>query len=270
MVLTRSMAKIKAEAGANSGPKTSPPDTVNSKMNTAMYRDVTGAVARGRDPSGIKDTRACEAPKENDPTEDRNHCSVTDTSKIRRDRTAAPSSKSRSSKKASAKESGLKSAFLAESATASGFPSFRQGQKRRKEEDEGNKENESTARQCLPSTNARRVRRRIAVNDEVDATTQNMESLDAAEDLSSSRSLRRLPSRTEYSVDEVIATVALLQLASGKPNWSASMFPTSSEVEGNRVLVSEPTLSLCNHDSEQILKGIGIPGIEAVVVLVGA
>ncbi|KAL5521891.1 hypothetical protein ACEPAF_1735 [Sanghuangporus sanghuang] len=268
MILTRRMAKIKAEGSADSGSKTSPPDTVTSTVNTAIYRDVAGAVAEGRDPSGIKDMKACVAPNQNDPTEDSNHCSVTETTKARRGRTAV-----RRGKKAIAKESGLKTASVVESATAPDFPSPRQGQKRQKEEDKGNKENESMSGQHLPSTNARRIRRRTAraVSDEAAATPQNTNSSVVVKDLSGSRSLRRVSARTEYSSDEVVATAALLQSASGKLNRSASMLLTSSEVERNSVLLSEATLSLCSsHESEQILKRIGIPGIEAVMTLVGA
>ncbi|KAL5501208.1 hypothetical protein ACEPAH_9595 [Sanghuangporus vaninii] len=244
------MAKIKAEGSADSGSKTSPPDTVTPTTNTAIYRDVAGAVAGDRDPSGIKDTRACMTPNQNDPTEDSNHCSVTETTKARRGRTAAPSSKSRRGKKAIAKESGLKPASVVESATAP--------------------ENESMSGQRLPSTNARRVRRRTAraVSDKAEATPQNTNSSVAAEDLSGSRSLRRIPSRTEYSVDEVVATAALLQSAIGKLNRSTSVLPTSSEVELCPAQRSHSVaVQSCIGARPQ---GIGIPGIEVVIVLVGA
>ncbi|KAL5501205.1 hypothetical protein ACEPAH_9592 [Sanghuangporus vaninii] len=265
MVLTRSLAKKTARGNSGRGPKTPSTDADKASMATAVCRDATGAVAKDRIPSRSRDVATRKAPKSKTPREESNHGAETETTRAHHGRPATSLNKLRRVKEDPANDGGLKPTFNAESTTVS-------CQKRRMEEDERNKENKAIARQDLPSTSARRVRRRISktASDETETKSSNMSSLVAAEDPSSSASSRLISSRTEFSVDEIVATAALLQFASGKLHRTASMPPTSSQVESNRGLVSEVTLSPCNHASEQGLKRIGIPGIEAVMVLVGA
>ncbi|KAL5480579.1 hypothetical protein ACEPAI_1849 [Sanghuangporus weigelae] len=117
MVLTRSMTKRSADHSGHS--ETSSAGIVKAPANAAVRRDGTGAAAKDRIPSHVRDVMTREAPNPNTPIEDSNHSSVPETTKTRRGRIANPSSKSRRVRKDTAKESGLKPASVLEPGTAS-------------------------------------------------------------------------------------------------------------------------------------------------------